>query len=310
MKILDNAVNGAAVEVSPVADVSVPVRDYSGEWYRFYQAGLKLHDNDDIYVLVNEHHTRNTDGNFQSKAYGNFYFSGDLYFAFHMAGAENRHMDSREIGGELWKRLLVSLTGEKKLRSGAEFPNVKNLWRLFFVSFCERYELDASDEDVMKNVRGRYMAYMAAQLNGVVAEFRTYENLVARLGEERVRWADASEEKTEVDLYVDGLPVSVKNYGAFSTHHFNDYRLKQGRDRPVLYVNEQLRTAVPFSAAVDEKGKVSRWGYTFEGESELERVIASIGGKPLDVPQTFADAGDASDWDNLDEFMNDDALPF
>lgn len=307
MKILDSAVNGAAVEVSPVADVSVSVRDYSGEWYRFYQAGLKLHGSDDLYVMVNEHHTRNTDGNFQSKAYENFYISGDLYFAFHVAGAENRHMDSREIGGELWKRLLVSLTGEKKLRSGAEFPNVKTLWRLFFVSFCERYELDASDAQVMKDVRGRYMAYMATQLNGVVAEFRTYEALVSRLGAERVRWADASEEKTEVDLYVDGLPVSVKNYGAFSTHHFNDYRLTQGRDRPVLYVNEQLRTAVPFVVSHDNSGKVNRWGYTFEGESELERVIASIGGKPLDTPKAFADSGDDED---LDDIFNWDEQPF
>lgn len=277
-------------------------------WRKHYEAGQAFYESKDaIYMKICDHHRAETEGNFQSLVYNNIRLvNGILYFAFH-TGANNAHeLTDDELGSILWQKTIASISSPKNRKGNSHdfYPEADTLGKLFIETFCARYDFDQSDEELMKKIRRRYLCYLANQMNGVIAEKRTYVNLVKALGEDRVRWAEASEEKTDVDLYVDDLPVSVKNYYGFTTKYFRKYREAKGCTKPVLYMNEELRTAIP--VAGDRGG----WRYEFHAADELNCVIESIGGKPVEFsPAPKVDRFDDADIDNWDLDLDAD-LPF
>lgn len=224
--------------------------------------------------------------NYQKLAYSHFVYEGvkpPLYFNFKLAAREFAKGGSAGVAAALWDRMDRELYRPREVRVGAhpEFAHCLSLLDLFVESALPR--LGGGDSPARRKAVGvMYLAYLAVQLAGAVAEVETYERLVTVFGADRVRWAGDDEEHTDVDLYFDGLPVSVKNYHAFGKYTFNKYRNKSVK--PVMFLDRNFEWAVPKSDVPCRvtDGGFKMWDYEFGKRDDFLRVVARLGGLPVD----------------------------
>lgn len=258
------------------------------DFYTWYAFGEELRRvGNRYYPLLELWHKAGRDrDNYQKLAYSHFVYVGDkspLYFNFKLAAREFAVGGADGVAAALWDRMDRELHRPREVRVGEhpEFAHCVSLFNLFVESALSR--LGVRDSAVHRRAVGAmYLSYLAVQLAGAVAEVETFERLVAVFGADRVRWAGDDEEHTDVDLYFDGLPISVKNYHAFGKYTFNKYRNKSVK--PVMFLDRNFEWAVPKSDVPCRvtDGGFKMWDYEFGKRADFLSVVERLGGLPVD----------------------------
>lgn len=202
---------------------------------KIYMRGLECED--PCALAVRDYHAVGVYGNWQSYVYRNFRLpSGFIYFSFKGAFAS---LDVSSSGGEvrdfLWERMWQELVARRVRRSGRGKPVC---WLGEFPKRCVEFAgLSSSD---VERVRVFYCGYLAYLVWGVVSEFVVFRKLSELAPDDLpVVWGSDEDEHRDVDLYVGGVPVSVKCFDAWSPSTVYRYR-DAGKIAPKLYVNERL----------------------------------------------------------------------
>lgn len=166
-----------------------------------------------------------------------------------------------EVVASLYEWIDASLVRRIRARAGG----VSTPTRLFLRIFEGRYGGRFSREDVLRF----FVCFVAWEFRGAFFERVAYGNLRKVFGGDSVRWASKVEEKNDVDVWVCGVPVSVKCGDAFSERTFREYGRKVAGYslKPVLYVNEKLEWVV-------RDGSGFRWG----SAAGLSAVVGELAG--------------------------------
>lgn len=216
------------------------VMDWLADFDRAYGSYERMIDSAPLGV-VREFLTPNVGGNFQEGVYGSFWVNGPLYFSFKDALVEFAELSDDEFIARLWERMVGSVGRLLSAKGGGVRRSLDSL-------FVEGLEVWCGE---VFSVRGRenalrlFRAYLANSLWGVIGERRAFELLVGEFGSDVVRLAGDDVECDDVDLLVNGFPVSVKSLNAFHERSFGRYRFGAGKSVPVAYVSDRGDVVLP-----------------------------------------------------------------
>lgn len=174
-----------------------------------------------------------------------------LLFQFrdvHMETADVKGMS--EVARVVWERTLEAMdTPRESVVAGQPSKTLRQV-------FVERF-VDHSPSSDPREVSSYLEAYIASQQRGILFERIAYERLREAFGADAVEWADHDDEDEDVDLYLFGLPVSVKGASGFTEKTFDKCRHKGKwengvqlkKEKPVLYISDQIQFVVPDPSA-------------------------------------------------------------
>ena len=187
-------------------------------------------DNDDDIRSVQRYWRGRSESHYLYWCYRVFYIRGvNVFVDFKRFVDTTQATTVEQFASELWRAYGVAATTPRSTKDG----NSRSLEELFIALTMRR-------DRTMTHERAHqlFFIYLASQCMGHVAEWETFNALTDALPDHAVTWASAADESRDVDAYIDDIPVSIKNFNAFSPKSINTYRCKS--KKPLLYVNSDL----------------------------------------------------------------------
>jgi len=182
------------------------------------------------------------------------------------AASDAEELSNNELVGLAWRRFRLGALRLRRLNGGG----LSNLSTEFVRMFMDFRGYDDRSEVKLAKVEMLYFGMLANSISGILGE-RIVLGALDELFPGLVEAGSVEDDSAEVDVLLNGFPLSVKCGGAFSVKSFNDYRLGEGKDLPVAYVNRSLpgRPATELRVALpDGHGR-----YVFGGVELLAEFV-------------------------------------
>lgn len=201
--------------------------------HRMSNCYLSAWDNGNKVVRQIYHYWRGGPRSYLGRCYATFKLRGSAVFIdFKQFIKAHDYMSIDELTSALWAEYVHNA---QRIRTTKQHGR-SSLEHLFLTEFMKTHGYKG--ERARTKIRKCYYYYLATQCLGMIAEYETYLKLKEVLANSSVRLANSSDERRDVDLYIDDVPVSVKCFKAFNEGGIRRYRMKS--DTPMLYMNEQL----------------------------------------------------------------------
>lgn len=176
-----------------------------------------------------------------------------------------------DFAGLAWRRYAL---GSERLLDRADGNGSASLADVFVEEFLKT-KGRSGDDAFAELVRYKYEIMLANTISGVVGERLVLELLTAEFPDVVVRRGSDSDENLDVDLWLNGAPISVKCGGVFKADEFKKYR-EAGRTKPVAYVglSSNVDWSAPSVADVKVMLPLSRGLFTVaRGVEALEKFV-------------------------------------